>query len=184
MKSILRVAALALCVCLPTVAQAQEDLDRNSIYRVDPNIRRLNVVPQDEIRLGFVYKYYNPKLEKHVWGIAIEGGKFRYAMGPGSMQPADRFDLRLTELEKQRLIDESAPALSRGVQGLGRKVYAQLKENDEWDIHLSTSIPKVYDQLTQRRWEWHGTRRLGVLHTYGPYWTWEEGSYLPLTFSY
>ena len=180
MNRTIRVCILSVAVFLPSLALAQDNLDRKLVYRVDPNVRQLNVVPRNEIKEGFIYKYYHPELEKHVWGIAESGGTFRYAMGPGSMQPTDRFDLRISELEKQQLIQENAPALSRGVESLGRIVYARLEANDEWSINLSTSIPKVFDQKTNLRWEWHGGRRVGVQHSRGVYWTWDNDDYQPL----
>ncbi|NOY43705.1 MAG: hypothetical protein GXP26_17950 [Planctomycetes bacterium] len=184
MRSAIRFIPLLILICLPAFVQAEDALDRNSVYRVNPPARQLRTVPQGEIKLGFVYKYFNPRLSRHVWGIAIEGGKFRYAFGPGSMQPADRFDLRISDRLRQQIIEENAPALSRGIEGLGRDVFVQLDANDQWQLYLSTSIPKVFDLMTNRRWEWHGNRRVGVLHTQGPLWTWQEGHYLPMTVIY
>ncbi len=184
MSSSIRFIPLLMLICWPAFVQAEEVLDRNTVYRGHPPAGQLMAVPQGEIKLGFVYKYFNPRLSRHVWGIAIEGGRFRYAFGPGSMQPADRFDLRISESQRRKIIEENAPALSRGIEGLGRDVFLQLDANDQWQLYLSTSIPKAFDLMTNRRWEWHGNRRVGVLHTQGPLWTWKDDRYLPLTIIY
>jgi len=183
-KSANQLTVLAMLLVLPTFAQAEESLDRNSVYRVNPPNEELGIAPQEEIKVGYVYKYFNPKFDRHVWGLAVAGGSFHYAFGPGSMQPAERFDLKITEVQKQQLFEERAPALSRGIQGTGRDIFARLGADDRWTIHLSSSIPKVFDLTTHRRWEWHGGRRVGVLHTCGPFWTWQDEGFQPMAVSF
>ena len=74
---------------------------------------------------------------------------------------------------------KEAPGLSKGVEGLGRDVFLKLDENDTWQLYHATSIPKVFDRMTGKRWEWHGSRRVAVLHTVGAVWQWRNGRHYP-----
>lgn len=168
-----------LVACVASLAAAQQQLDPDKVYRVYPQGQRLLEAPPAEIRPGFVYKYYHSQLEQHVWGLATEDGQFEYAMGPGSMQSVDRFDLRLTPEQREQIIDRLAPRLHKALESTGRDFYLMLNDEDTWELYLSNSMPKVFDRLTGRRWEWHGLRRLSVVHTTGNLWRTQDGRYFP-----
>ena len=161
-----------------TTAVAQE-MQTDSVYRVDPNSRELVVVPADELKPGFVYKYFHRELGRHVWGIAKENGGFEYAFGPGTQQSTQAFDLRISELQAQALVNERVPGLVKAMKSTGRNILLQLGEDDQWSIYPSSSIPKVFDLETSRRWEWHGDRRVGVMHTHGYSWQYRDGKHYP-----
>lgn len=173
-------AVLALTLILPPASRGEEELDRESVYRVNPPGQQLVVVAQKEVKPGYVYKYFNKQLGHHVWGLAAKDGSFRFAMGPGSMQPTERFDLRLSTAQQEQIVDEQVPGLFQGLEKTGRKVFLELGVNDQWKLHQTTSIPKVFDLLTSRRWEWHGGRQVAVMHTSGYLWQWLQGRYYPL----
>lgn len=172
--------AFALILTWQPASRGEEELDRASVYRVNPPGQQLVVVAREEVKHGFAYKYFNEHLGRHVWGLAAKDGRFQFAMGPGSMQPTDQFDLRLSATQQQQILEEQAPGLFKGVAETGRQVYLELGEDDRWQLYQSTSIPKVFDLLTSRRWEWHGGRQVAVLHTTGYLWEWLQGRYYPL----
>lgn len=177
-----RLATILLVVlCLQSSAWSEEPLDRGTVYRIQPPGHRLVAVPTNEIQVGFIYKYFNSQLSRHVWGIAAEEGGFAYAFGRGTMQPANRFDIRLSTNETQQLLTQQAPGLSKLLERTGRKLFVRLGDADEWEIHPASTIPRLFDQLTGRRWEWHGRRRVAVMHTGGYQWREEGGHYVPAT---
>lgn len=169
--------SLGLLICMHAPACGDQQLEQNTIYRVQPRGLQLLAVPIDKLQDGMVYKYYQPQLGKHVWGIFDKGHGFRYAMGPGSRQPTDRFDLQMSAEQKLSILKTEMPGLSESLLRTGRDVFLRLDEQDQWQLLPSSSIPRIYDQLSNRRWEWHGNRRVAVMHTAGYLWRWQGDRY-------
>ncbi len=177
--TILTIAASAsqLVADEPTLAE-----DRQSVYRLTPQDDNTFLVPvsRDEIKPGFVYNYYSQDLQRRVWGFATEDFGFEYAFGEGTIVPTSRFDLQLSEEAQERILEERVPRLKQNIEGLGRSPAAQLDAEGNWQLLSYTTSARVFDLLTSERWEWHGTRRLGVVNVYGNLWQIVDGEYKPL----
>ena len=118
-----------------------------------------------------------------MWGIATEEGGFRYAMGEGSVQSVKSFKIRFTPEQEAQILESLAPTLKRYLESTGRGASARLDADGRWQLIHTSSISKVYDQLTMRRWEWHGQRRVAVRHTAGYEWVIIDGEYRPVIFA-
>ena len=188
MKTIIRFKAV---VCLWVVlfgvsaARAAEqdstELDPADVYRVQPSVEgsELVRVAAEEIKPGLVYYYYNGHLGRHVWGFAREDGSFQYAFGPGTTFPTDRFDFRIATSVRSEILQREAPGLERDLQTSGRVPTVQLDAAGRWRLYKQTSTPRMFDLESGHRWEWHGQRRVAVLHTHGDLWTIVDGHFRP-----
>jgi hypothetical protein len=154
--------------------------DRTSIYRFDPFLNELAEASAAEVKPGYLYNHFNPKLGRRVWSLASRDGSFVYAMGPGSVQPAWRLDLRATPEQARAALFERAPELAKMLETRGGVAYVRLTPEGGWSLVPHQTIASIFDEETGRRWEWHGIRRVAVVHTYGYEWTNRNGSYSPV----
>jgi hypothetical protein len=173
------------CGCA-AVAQSQTDttdLDPAAIYRVQPggDGAEMIAVPAEDLKPGMVYNYYNSGLGRRAWGFATEDGSFQYAFGEGTTVPTNRFDFRIAASERSAILERESPGLERDVEISGRPPVVQLTASGNWRLARVTSPTRVFDVETGRRWEWHGGRRLTVLHTHGDLWSIVDGRYQPAT---
>jgi hypothetical protein len=178
--------AIAVASAATSVGQAQPlapSDDPAVIYRYDPLIEKLIAVPAEEITPGFVYYRYHPHLGRRVWSQAVEGGGFEYAMAPGSVQLARALDLRATQQQLREALTSRAPELARVMDIRGALAFVRLLPDGAWDLVRQPTIASVYDLETSRRWEWHGERRVAVVHTGGYEWTLVDGKFHPVTFT-
>lgn len=187
LRSTFALALLAACsssVLAQGVPQqtAPED-DHVGIYRMHPDMERteLVLVPPAEVKPGLVYNYYNAQLKKRVWGQSIDNGKFQYAFGEGTTIPTQFFDLQLTPEMEARVLDQRAPRLLRELHSVGRSPAVRLNSKGIWELLRFPSSARVFDLATGERWEWHGKRRLAVVHTGGNSWHAVDGRYYPVT---
>ena len=102
-----------------------------------------------------------------MWGLALEGGKFQYAFGETTTIPTNKFDLRLSPEMQQRVLNERSPRLLQELNTVGRSAAVRLNAEGVWDLLPFASSARVFDMETGKRWEWHGLRRLAVVHTDG-----------------
>jgi hypothetical protein len=174
---------ILLLVTPPVLAQQVPADDHEGVYRLHPDMEtvRAILVPPAEVKPGFVYNYYHAGLKQRVWGLALEGGKFEYAFGEGTTIPTSKFDLRLTPEMQARVLDERAPRLLKELDAVGRTPAVRLDGAGNWELLRFPSSSRVFDMATGQRWEWHGMRRLAVLHTYGNLWHVVDGEYYPVT---
>jgi hypothetical protein len=100
-------------------------------------------------------------------------------MGPGSTQPAGRLDVRATLEQRARFLETEAPSLAEVIRRQGGAAFIRLNASDQWELVPFTTIASVFNLEDGRRWEWHGDRRVAVLHTYGDDWPLVEGKYVP-----
>ena len=195
MRLNLNLLALVALAALHTPLAAQETIssangdagvDRETVLRLDPQQgeQKLLPVPRKEIKPGFTYNYFHPTLNRRVWGLAREDGSLEYAFGEGTIVPTRQFDLRMSEAAQEKLMEARAPRLKQALEGLGRSPAAQLNAAGEWELLSYASSARVFDLATSQRWEWHGPRRLAVLHTGGNLWEIIDGRYQPLTIGY
>ena len=61
----------------------------------------------------------------------------------------------------------------------GGVAHVRLGEDESWTLVRNATIPNVFDLETGRRWEWHGQRRVAVVHTAGYEWQFDDGKALP-----
>ena len=191
MKSLSLVLALFLCVACQSLTSAQvqtpQELpsaeDHEGIYRLHPDIKnvRLILVPPAEVKPGFVYNYYHEGLKQRVYGFAIEGSKFEYAFGETTTIPTNRFDLRLSREQQERVLNERAPGLYEELNNVGRSAAVRLNSKGIWELLPFPSSARVFDMATGQRWEWHGNRRLAVRHIGGNLWHVVDGNFYPVT---
>ena len=166
-----------LSVLAPRCVHAQE-VDRQ-VKRFDPVTREPALVPADEILQGKIYQHYNKRMGRRVWAFAREGGTFSHALGEGTTQPTSRFDLPFSTEQQMAIVAEVAPRWARALEQIGSKIFVRLQVDDNWKLVQHAAIPCLYDLETQRRWEWHGDRRVAVGHSAGYRWLVEEGRYRP-----
>ena len=168
----------------PGTAQGIKPLEKkkDGVYRFQPGLREstLELVPPEEIRLGLAYNYYHPQLARHVWGFAQQDGTFKYAFGEGTIVPTNRLDLRLSPTLRSQLLERGMPGLEKKLEITGGSPAVKLVDGD-WTLMPSKSSLRVFDLATGHRWEWHGTRRKAVLHTFGDQWQVVNGRYIPAT---
>lgn len=153
--------------------------DRAAIYRFDPVTEQLVPVEPAAIKPANVYGRYDLSLGRWVWSKADRHGNLRYAMGPGSTQPARMFDLRGTDAERQRALERRAPELARLLTIQGARPMLRLDEQGRWGLGPTPSVSSVFDEATGRRWEWHGDLPSGVVHSGGNRWRIDGGWYVP-----
>jgi hypothetical protein len=156
--------------------------DPNVIFRFDPFLVKLVSVTPAEIKAGYLYNHYNQQLGRRVWSRAVEGGGFQYAMAPGSTQPAWALDLRATQQQLRQELIARAPELAKMIDVRGAVAHVRLKNDETWELVKMTTIGNVFDLETGRRWEWHGARRVAVVHTGGYEWQFVDGKPLPVTY--
>lgn len=167
-----------------TVAQqVASQLGSSGVYRVQPKLEgtELVLVSPKEIKKGLAYNYYNERLGQREWGFANGDGSFQYAFGEGTVLPTDRFDLRLSEAAQNQLLERGAPGLQQALAQTGARPALRLNAAGRWELLSYRSIARVFDLETGHRWEWHGKRRVAVLHTYGDQWRIVDGRYVPAT---
>lgn len=174
----------AFCAVGPCFSAAQTpfETDEQAIYHLVPVDSGVQLEPAqpEQVRAGYAYSYYNERLARRVWGFAREDGSFEYAFGEGTMLPADRFDLGLSLPSDSSLLDGSSSALRQGLAATGGPPTAMMTNNGQWKLLTFRVSVRIFDIETNHRWEWHGNRRVDVVHTYGDLWQVVDGRYVPL----
>ena len=154
-------------------------LDKNTIYRLDLFTETLKPNSKKDLKPGAVYFRFSRISGHHVWSRFNEKHIFEFAMGPGSVQPAWRFDIREGREDQLRLLEERSPELYKRLMVQGARPMIKLLENGRWDLDLASNEGRVFDIETGGRWEWHGGRRIRVVHTGGQSWTYQDHAYRP-----
>lgn len=156
-------------------------IDPALIVRFDPLQNQMVPVPPAEIKPGFLYNHFNARLNRRVWSLATEGGRFQYAMAPGSVMYARALDLRATPAQLRETLNARAPDLAKMLDVRGALACVRLLEDGTWTLVRQPTIANVFDLETGRRWEWHGERRVAVVHTGGYEWALVNGGPVPVT---
>ena len=65
----------------------------------------------------------------------------------------------------------------------GSLAFVRLTDDGTWTLVRQPTIANVFDLETGRRWEWHGERRVAVIHTGGYEWSLVGGKFVPMTFA-
>ncbi len=179
--SVLGAAPLAMAqdAAVAPPATPQAPVAQDVVQRFDPIDNRMVDVPPAEIKPGFLYNRYHAGLGRRVWSVATPDGGYLYAMAPGSVQPARSLDLRATEQQLRAELTERAPELAKILDIRGGTACVRLTPNETWEVVAHPTIPSVLDLETGRRWEWHGRRRVAVVHTLGYEWMLVDGRIVP-----
>jgi hypothetical protein len=181
--------AVALVAARPARADAAPDgipatdrdkLRDDTLYRYDPLSSRFFPVTEKEIRPENVYSRFDPVVGRHVWSLAVKGGGFRHRIGPGSIQPADRFDIRASAAEKRAELESRAPEAAKLLAVQGTRPSLMLDDTGRWSLHTGPAVRQVFDESNGLRWEWHGDRPARVVHSCGEAWHRAAGRYRPL----
>jgi len=154
-------------------------LDKNTIYRLDLFTETLKTHSKKDLKPGAVYFRFSPLSGHHVWSRFSEKRIFEFAMGPGSVQPAWRFDIREGREDQLRLLEKRSPELYKRLMVQGARPMIKLLDNGRWDLDLASNEGRVFDIETGGRWEWHGGRRVRVVHTGGASWSYKDHTYHP-----
>ncbi len=176
---------LALAVDRPPIQASEATAgvdagrDRETAYRYDLATETLEAIPPASLRPGHIYSRFDPESGRWVWSKADRRGGFSYAMGEGSIQPARMFDLRGTDAERMRILEQRAPELARLMTIQGARPMMKLAADGRWGLGPTPSVSSVYDITTRERWEWHGDAPSRVIHTGGHRWDIQGGRYVP-----
>ena len=154
-------------------------LDKDTIYRLDLFTETLKPQLRKDLKVGAVYFRFSTLSGHHVWSRLSEENMFEFAMVPGSVQPAWRFDIREGKEDQLRLLEERSPELYKRLMVQGARPMIKLMDNGRWDLDLASNEGRVFDIETGNRWEWHGGRRVRVVHTAGKSWIYANQIYHP-----
>ncbi len=162
-------------------ATADQDAgrDRGRVYRLDLASETLEPVPSELLRPGHVYSRFDSASGRWAWSKADARGGLCYAMGEGTVQPARMFDLRGTDAERQRILEERAPELARLLAIQGARPMLKLDAMGCWGLGPTPSVSSVYDTSTGERWEWHADEPSRVTHVGGRRWDVVDGRFVP-----
>ena len=153
--------------------------DKDTVYRLDLFTETLKPQLKKDLKVGAVYFRFSTLSGHHVWSRLSEENMFEFAMGPGSVQPAWRFDIREGKEDQLRLLEERSPELYKRLMVQGARPMIKLLDNGRWDLDLASNEGRVFDIETGNRWEWHGGRRVRVVHTTGKSWIYANHMYYP-----
>jgi hypothetical protein len=154
-------------------------LDRTTDYRYDPVGRQLWPIPRESLLHDCIYLTYAADLDAWTWSQWTGATGFQFAMGPGSIQPGERFHLTITDAEGLRVLEARAPELARKFEIQGTKPVLRLDDDGNWRVNPTSCGARVFDTRTGERWEWHGPKQAGVTHFSGNRWQYDNGRYVP-----
>jgi hypothetical protein len=155
--------------------------DGRGILRYAPLSGKLEPISPQEVKPGYIYSHFSPRLNKRVWSYAQGNGRFWDALGEGTTQEAWRLDLRLTLEEGWEILAQTAPRVARQLQQEGAgSVYLRLTSDNRWVIAEGASFPAIYSAETGHRWEKHSGRYIPVSSGPGQFqWALQRGRYVP-----
>lgn len=181
-RPIRQLAAGTFCVCVVLLLcnhlRAQES--DTSIQRFAAETGQLVELQEQELRVGEIYRHFSPRLNRRVWSFYLGNGRFWNALGPGTKQPAGKFDLRLSRESAMERIREQDETFQQTLLRTDRPVHFQLGADDVWRVSRNATMSTIYDLETQHRFEQHfPDRYIPVSHTFGYEWIYANGRYQP-----
>ncbi len=160
--------------------QAEEKpIESAAVRRPDPRSGDLLPVAPEQIKPGKIYNHFSPRHGRYVWAYAKKGGGFSYALGTGSTELPDNFDVVTTRRQTKELVEAEAGPWAEKSRLAAKQILVRLGADNKWQIVPARSIRSHYDIDAARRWEWHGGRRVAVLHAYGNFWHYNGNKYVP-----
>ena len=176
-RTVLFLLVWAGCSLAPAQPVAQP-ADRDTVYRFDVLSDSLVPVPREELRVGCIYNYFNPRLNRRTWSYLQHDGTFWHALGEGTTQEAPRLDIRGTEEQRKQRLSER-PDLAKEYSTTGGKVFVRLTKDGRWVIAGVRILATIYDAETGQLWDRYGEKYIPVVHTYGRRWAVRNGKYGP-----
>jgi hypothetical protein len=148
-------------LAMPTVLSAQ---DSKAAYRLNLITGKLEPVAGSDLKVGYVYYYFVPRLNRWAWSYYQADGSFWHAFGVGSVQEAWCFDLRATEEQLETRLKDF-PKLAFQMGYTGRSACMQLRADGRWQV-IGTRFPRsILDAETGERWQWNGNSYIRVVST-------------------
>lgn len=155
--------------------------DTSVVYRFDPVTQSYAVIARKDLKRDHVYYRYSDRLGTWVWSKLDRDGVLRYAMGPGSSQPAALFDMPASSEQRAKALEKQAPELAKRLAISGAKPSLRLGDDGRWALMPDSTRGRVFDLETGERFEWHGNRIVAVTHGTGTnLWRRGGGNYLPV----
>jgi hypothetical protein len=149
------------------------------ILRWDPVDNSMAPIAPEKLKVGCVYNYFSPRLQRRVWSYLQPDRQFWNAFGPGTVQEVSRFDLTAPLEERLKRLREVDKDLAQQVFSQGRTVFVKLDANGRWSLDRTAGIPAIYDLETGMRWERHHIGYIPVVHLCGDSWGYAEGQFFP-----
>jgi hypothetical protein len=177
-KSLCR-AYLVSIILVTQPCLAAEEIVVASVRRPDPRSGELVPVDPEQIKPGKIYNHFSHRDGRYVWAFANEGGRFSYALGTGSTELPSNFDLVTSARQTEEFLEAEAGPWAEKSRLSGSPIWVRLGADEKWQIVHGSSIRSHYDIDSGRRWEWHGKRRVAVLHTNGYFWQYNGRRYVP-----
>lgn len=154
--------------------------DTSVVYRFDPITQTFTAISRKDLKRDCVYYRYSDRLGTWVWSKLDRGGALRYAIGPGSSQPAALFDMPASSEQRAKALEKQAPELAKRLAISGAKPSLRLGDDGRWSLMPDSTRGRVHDLETGERFEWHGNRIIAVVHGTGTnHWRRAAGNYLP-----
>ncbi len=173
--------AIGSLVLSPVTANDDANVDAKSkpVRRYDPLSQSLQPITNDKIIVGKIYNHFCPKHNRYVWAYALPDGAWSYAFGPGTTEMPDHFDLVTPPALTRALLEQRAGEWLARSRQEGSPILARLAEDDHWELLEFRTVRSHFDLNAGYRWEWHGEKAIGVLHTHGRRWRYADGKYHP-----
>lgn len=183
-----RLALGAFCVCITLLLSRQVLAQQSdvSFQRFAPETGQVVDVQEQELRIGEIYRHFSPRLNRRVWSFYLGNGRFWNALGPGTKQPAGKFNLRLSTESAMERIREQDETFQQTLLRTDRPVHFQLGADDVWRVSRNATMATIYDLETRHRFEQHfPDRYIPVGHTFGYEWIYTAGGrYQPASYGF
>lgn len=162
-------------VSVPSVLAAR---DTNTAYRLDLINDKLEPVSRSDLKAGYIYYHFSPRLNRWAWSYYQADGSFWYALGEGSIQEGRRFDVPATQEQVQQRLKDF-PQLHNAMETYGTRACFTLQADGRWRI-TGAGIPAlVFNAETGELWQAYGNGYIPVVHTGGRVWTVRNGRHYP-----
>ena len=170
---LLPVAALLVLSLLGRV-RAAENRDQE-FFRFDPVTGESRSIAPADLQPGYIYSHFDERLSRRAWSYYAGGGEFWHALGPGSVENAEQFDIvaAIAAMGAQpdlQLVDDYERRSSTKFR---------LQENNQWSQVSLDPVRQIYDLYTKHRWEEHGRQMIPVRHSAGYRWSYRGGRFVP-----
>lgn len=172
--------AAAFVAWATTTALAAAEPEAVQVRRFDPRVGEFQPVAPEEVVPGKIYNHYSPQHGRYVWAFAEQGGRFSYALGPGSAESPRNFDLASSEEETLQVLKAAAGEdWVKAMEREGGRGKVRLGADGRWSVVKGRMIRSHFDLDSGRRYEWHGARRVAVIHSNGDQWAFVDDWYVP-----
>ena len=160
-------------------AEADAVNDKLAILRLDPVSHTLFAVAPNETKAGCIYSHFDEKANRRVWSFRQSDGRFWYALGEGTTQPARSMDLRRSLEERREILEQVDREFAQKLERTGGLAFLRLNHDNQWELDRVATIPTIYNAETGERWDWANGRYVPVVSSSGYHWAVRDGQYEP-----